>query len=158
MKENQKDVSIEENINSIYNLLYLSSLDDTMNELLSFYVKAYNETLEQYNTNKTEETQKRLKLLSGPLNFINVNFPEYEEEQSPHPAVDYIRKNIKGLDNGVSNKKGMTRVLKPQTSSTYSESEEEVTRPMNGFGNAIVVVILTTMLGILLGILLNYLK
>ena len=62
--EKQYGPSVEENVNAIYELLYLPNLDDTMRQMLSMYLSAYNQTSEEYSNKKIGYIIRSYKLCS----------------------------------------------------------------------------------------------
>ena len=150
--EKQYNPSVEENINTIYELLYLPNLDDTMNELLSMYLNAYNQTIEEYNSNPTDEVKKRLDLLYGPINYVLKNFPD-DDNPVPFPAVDIIKKNF--WKESITQNKSFARALRPNTPNILPDDNSY---KINGFSYAIIIVIITILLGIGLGTLLWFIK
>ena len=144
--------SLEENINTIYELLYLPNLDNTMKELLSMYINAYNQTIEEYNSNPNDEVKKRLDLLYGPINYVLKNFPD-DDNPVPFPAVDIIKKNF--WKESMAQNKSFARALRPNTPSILPDDNSY---KINGFSYAIIVVIITILLGIGLGALLWFIK
>ena len=153
MMETQIKPSLEENIDTIYELLYLPSLDNTMSELLSLYINAYNQTIEEYNNNPSEEKRKRIEILSGPINFVFKNFPD-DDNQVPYPAVDIIKKNF-GAQN-LSQDKPLARTLKADIPSVFPEETNNY--QMNGFSFAVIIIMFTIFLGIGLAVLLLFIQ
>ncbi|MBR4231514.1 MAG: hypothetical protein IKR74_05120 [Bacilli bacterium] len=150
--EKQYSPSLEENINAIYELLYLPNLDNTMNEMLSMYLNAYNQTIQEYNSNPTDEVKKRLDLLYGPINYVLKNFPD-DDNPVPFPAVDIIKKNF--WKQSVAQNNAYSRALKPNIPNILPDDSSY---KINGFSYAIIIVIITILLGIGLGTLLWFIK
>ncbi len=150
--EKQYSPSLEENINAIYELLYLPNLDNTMNEMLSMYLNAYNQTIQEYNSNPTDEVKKRLDLLYGPINYVLKNFPD-DDNPVPFPAVDIIKKNF--WKQNIAQNKSYSRALRPNIPSILPDDNSY---KINGFSYAIIIVIITVFLGIGLAILLRFIK
>ena len=156
MEGSQKTL-IEENIEKIYEYLYLTSLDSNMINAINMFMNAYNQTLNEYLNaqNPSYELIQRLQILSGPVNFVYSNFPDNYDSPEPHPAADIIKNKIN--DYSTSLEKGFTRTRKNANIPSTIPEEKEYTQ-INGFTTAIIVVILTTIFGILLGALLFFIR
>ena len=152
MMQKKYSSSLEENINAIYELLYLPSLDNTMKEMLSMYLNAYNQTSVEYNNNPTDEVKQRLDVLYGPINYVLKNFPD-DDNPIPFPAVDIIKKNF--WKQSIAQNKSFARALRPNMPNILPDDNQY---KINGFSYAIIVIFLTIFLGIGLAILLLFIK
>ncbi len=150
--EKQYGPSVEENVNAIYELLYLPNLDDTMRQMLSMYLSAYNQISEEYSNNPTDEVKKRLDTLYGPINYVLKNFPD-DDNPVPFPAVDIIKKSF--WKQSMAQNKSFARALRPNIPNILPDDNSY---KINGFSYAIIVIILTIFLGIGLAILLLFIS
>ena len=119
-------------------------------------MEAYNQTLNEYlNADvPSEAITERLRLLSGPVDFVLKNFPDTGDEEVPYPAVEIIKKRLN--ERGAEMEKGFTRVLTPNTPNIIPDQADKI--QINGFSYAIIVVILTILLGTIIGALLFFIK
>lgn len=156
MNNMSQNLSLEESIDSIYEYLYLNSLDRGMITSLTLFMEAYNQTLNEYlNADvPSEAVTERLRLLSGPVDFVLKNFPDTGDEKVPYPAVEIIKKRLN--ERGAEMEKGFTRVLTPNTPNIIPDQADKI--QINGFSYAIIVVILTILLGTIIGALLFFIK
>ena len=168
MDENQPNLNfLKENISNIYEYLYLNSLDSKMINSLNLFMDAYNQTLNEYlnANNPSYDLIQKLKILSGPINFVYANFPDNPNSLEPHPAADLIKKKINDYNTELENtrlenaglEKGFTRVKKNANMPSTIPDENEYTQ-INGFTTGAIIVILTILFGILLGTLLFFIK
>lgn len=139
------------NLTSIYEYLYLSELDSFVLNELTNYVNAYNDVLNSYlnSPSPDEELSNKLEKLTQPINFIDTNFPYMDENAVLPPAVEFIRSKInktRQTDKPVEQEKEYTRVRTPEESR------------INGFANYFIVLVLTAILGIMLGALLYFIQ
>ena len=156
MNEYNQNSSLEDNITSIYEYLYLPSLSDDILKTIRLYLEAYKQTLNEYNsyTSPSESISNRLRILSGPIEFVKADFSDEPSDPEPHPAADIIKKEINALG---TQEKGFVRSLRPSNIPSTIETEIDYTQT-NGFALAFVVLITTVLLGIGLGALLFYIK
>ena len=156
MVEYNQNVSLEDNIANIYNYLYMPFLSDDVLETLRLYIEAYNQTLNEYANSESpsESIKDRLRLLSGPINFVKANFPDNANEDDPHPAVDIIKNSVSGFG---SRSKEFARVRKPSNIPSTIEPDIDYSQ-INGFGLSFIIIIATVLLGIGLGSLLFFIK
>lgn len=150
--ENQSKPSLKDNLNSIYELLYQPNLDNTMTELLSYYMDAYNQMLDNYQNNPSDENKQQLNALSGPVNYVLSHFPD-DDNQIPYPAVDFIKMHLG--THGMAQDKAYTRSLSPSIPKLLSDDND---RQINGFSYAIIVIFITIILGIGLALLLLFIQ
>ena len=139
----------DENINLVYQSLNMTSLDDKTFKILTQFMEAYHQTVQEHlNSNiANPEVTERLRLLTGPVQAaINI-----ETDETPHPAADFIKQKLS--EQGREMEKSFARVLSNPNAPSLIRDED-----MNGFSFAIVLVCFTIVLGMIFGALLFVIK
>ena len=148
MENNNFDKS---KIDQIPQLFESDSLDGEQFALLSDYMDEYDKVLQEYlsTPNPPQELADRLKDLTQPINAMYAQFPVKDENMMLPTAVEYIksREEVKTL---VKKEEDITRKRTPKKGF-------HSTNRINGFANYVVVLVLTAILGVMLGALLFFL-
>lgn len=138
----------------IYESLNKSFVDEKTTTLLSQFMDAYYQTLDEHLNAPVpnQEVINRLQKLTGPINAA-LNMPE-PQDGSKRPAVDFIKEKIQ--NHGMEMEKGFAKVLKNPNAPSVSYEDEPL--QINGFSFAIIVVCFTIVVGMVLGALLFLIK
>ncbi|MBE6148087.1 MAG: hypothetical protein E7167_01045 [Firmicutes bacterium] len=142
--------SFDESIDLVYQSLMATSLNAQTEKVLSQFMEAYHQTLQEHLNSEIELPQvtERLRILTGPIQEA-LNTPD---DGNLHPAADFIKNKLN--EQGKEMEKPFARVLKNPNAPSLHNSQEE----MNGFSFAIIIVCFTIVLGMVLGALLFLIK
>ncbi len=138
-------------VNKIHLLLNLKELTLEQKDMLTNFLLMYDEALAAFNVENTIVSSTRLQLLSTPILAV-LNNPTLDNDNE---AIKMINDHLNKKE--AANEKGYARV---RGNSNYSLSLEErnALEKINGFTQVILILSSTVIIGILLGILLFYIK
>lgn len=148
------DIDMDDNyIKIIYDSLDKPTLDESTTTMLTQFMDAYHQILDEHANALTPnpEVTAKLQVLTGPVNKA-MNIPD---DGKPHPAADFIKEKI--INHGMEREKDFARVLKNPNAPSISYEDENPLQ-INGFSFAIVVVCFTIVVGMVLGALLFLIK
>lgn len=148
--------SLEEKVNKIIGYLTLENIDNDIIGSINLFMDAYNQTLNEYLNapEKNEELENRLRILSKPMNYYYslINDPN---NINKYPSLNIISGKLN--EYGSSIEQSFTRTLtNPNFPSTYN-SDDDI-KINNGFTVNTILIIVTVLLGFMLGALLFIIK
>lgn len=148
--------SLEEKVNKIIGYLTLENIDNDIIGSINLFMDAYNQTLNEYLNapNKNEELENRLRILSKPMNYYYslINDPS---NINKYPSLNIISGKLNDYSSSIE--QSFTRTLtNPNFPSTYN-SDDDI-KINNGFTVNTILIIVTVLLGFMLGALLFIIK
>jgi hypothetical protein len=148
--------SLEEKVNKIIGYLTLENIDNDIIGSINLFMDAYNQTLNEYLNapEKNEELENRLRILSKPMNYY-YSLINDTNNINKYPSLNIISGKLN--EYGSSIEQSFTRTLtNPNFPSTYN-SDDDI-KINNGFTVNTILIIVTVLLGFMLGALLFIIK
>lgn len=142
--------SFEENLKRVYDSFNLTNLDESTINMLSQFMDAYHQILQEHLNSEYElkGVAERLKKLTGPVQKA-LNTPD---DGNLHPAADFIKTKL--AEQAKEMEKPFRKVLTTSNAPALVDPNEH----MNGFSLSIIIVCFTIVLGMVLGALLFVIK
>ena len=142
--------NFDNSLKIVYDSFNATTLDDKTKEVLTQFMEAYDQILQEHLNSEYElpGVAQRLQELTGPIQKA-LNTPA---DGAMHPAADFIKEKL--IEQGKAMEKPFAKVLTNPNAPSLIPSDE----PINGFSLAIIIVCFTIVLGMVFGALLFVIK